>query len=103
MKFIAKLKKLHWEMSNWWTAGQNQIAFSVGYYAMFIYNTSNTDCTIRVKTSLDCGVYCDIFSGGMVGGKCHGYEIRVEEGYASVTVKKSTKMVFLHLSVRNFY
>lgn len=102
-RYIANKNNVKWEISDWWVSGNKQVAFTVSASILFVFNTSETEINIRIRTSMACGVYCDINSGGMVGGKCVGYQIRVDEGFAEIKMRSETKMLFIHLSVRNIW
>ena len=63
--------------ANWWDNGANAIAFSRGDKGFVAINREATTVTQTVNTPLAAGSYCDLLTGGKVGGSCAGTELTV--------------------------
>ena len=88
------------QVQNWWSNGNNQIAFSRGNRAFLAVNTESYPMDVRIKTGLPAGLYCDIISGNKINGKCTGRVITVNADstsniYISNTVEDP--MVAFHI------
>lgn len=83
--------------TSWWDNGKNQIAFTIGAKAFFAFNKENCDMKVKIATSLPCGVYCDIISGGKVNNKCTGISITVDKGYAQFTLCNSIGVAAIYI------
>ncbi|XP_067950443.1 alpha-amylase A-like [Watersipora subatra] len=68
-------------VENWWSNGDNQIAYSRGKAAFIAFNNEDGNMSMSLFTSLPPGQYCDIISGDLLNGICTGKTIRV--GYHS--------------------
>lgn len=75
-------------VNNWWTNGNNAIAFARGRKGFVVLNREGDALTQALQTNLPPGRYCDQISGGMTRDKsCRGTEVRVDaNGFASVSV-----------------
>jgi alpha-amylase len=79
-------------VSNWWSDGSNNIAFSRGPATaangwIEINNSSSALATRTFATGLAAGTYCDIVHGDVVGTNCTGPTVSVDtSGNASVSV-----------------
>lgn len=73
-------------MNNWWSNGDNQIAFSRGAKG-FVAFTVNGDLRERLQTGLPPGTYCDVITGSVVDGKCSGKSVVVnDDGTADIEI-----------------
>jgi alpha-amylase len=74
-------------VANWWTDGDNVIAFSRGSAAWVAINAESAPVTETFSTGLPAGTYCDVISGAAAGGACTGTVVAVSAaGQATVTV-----------------
>ena len=58
-------------VANWWTDGDNVIAFSRGSAAWVAINAESAPVTETFSTGLPVGTYCDVISGAAVDGGVH--------------------------------
>nr|A0A096XJN4.1 RecName: Full=Alpha-amylase; AltName: Full=1,4-alpha-D-glucan glucanohydrolase; AltName: Full=AmyHha; Flags: Precursor [Hypothenemus hampei]AHY03307.1 alpha-amylase [Hypothenemus hampei] len=73
------------ELTNWWSGGDYQIAFSrgtKGTIAISINDSLDSD----VPTGLPDGTYCDVISGSLSNGSCTGKSITVSGGKAHISI-----------------
>lgn len=56
------------KVENWWTNGDNQIAYSRGSASFIAFNKDNGQMNVNLKTGLPSGTYCDIISGNLENG-----------------------------------
>ena len=74
-------------VANWWSDGENAIAFSRGNDAWVAINDESGPVTETFSTGLPEGTYCDVISGAAVDGACTGTAVAVSpSGQATVTV-----------------
>ncbi|MEU9508347.1 carbohydrate-binding module family 20 domain-containing protein [Micromonospora sp. NPDC048170] len=59
-------------VTNWWTDGDDQIAFGRGNKAYVAINRTGGTLTRTFQTSLPAGTYCDVQHGDLTGGGCTG-------------------------------
>lgn len=59
-------------MDNWWSNGNNQIAFSRGAKGFFAVNKAGYDMNENLYTGLPDGSYCNVVSGDFYDGTCAG-------------------------------
>jgi len=85
------------QISNWWSNGKNQIAYTINEHAFVAINKEKIDMNIRVATHLKCGVYCDVFSGRKEGNKCTGHQVVVTDSFAEVRITKEVEMIAIHV------
>lgn len=64
-------------IGNWWSNGDQQIAFSRGNRG-FVAFTNSGDIDAELQTGLPAGTYCDVISGELLGGVCTGKSVTVE-------------------------
>ncbi len=72
-------------ITNWWDNDANAIAFSRGDKGFVAINRENGTVNAVVPTALPAGTYCDLITGGKVGGVCVGTSITVA-GDGSITL-----------------
>ncbi len=63
-----------------WTNGGNAIAFSRGDQGFVALNRETTTVSANVPSGLASGTYCDLLTGGKVGGACVGTSVVVGAG-----------------------
>jgi alpha-amylase len=74
-------------VSNWWSNGTNQIAFSRGNLGFVAINKEGGALTRTFTTGLPAGTYCDVIHGDAANGTCSGPTITVNAaGQATFTV-----------------
>ncbi|XP_011500924.1 PREDICTED: alpha-amylase-like [Ceratosolen solmsi marchali] len=80
-------------LTNWWSNGENQIAFSRGNLGFVAFNgQSDLDLKEDLQTALPAAEYCDVISGRKVAGKCTGKTVRVkDDGTAYIEILKDEK------------
>ncbi|MEV6495484.1 carbohydrate-binding module family 20 domain-containing protein, partial [Actinoplanes sp. NPDC051633] len=83
-------------LSNWWSNGSNQIAFSRGNAAFIVFNRSGAALTRVFATGLPAGSYCDVLHGDPCGGPAYQVDTA---GNATVTVAPG-QAVALHAGAR---
>ncbi|MDP9794133.1 alpha-amylase [Catenuloplanes nepalensis] len=59
-------------VTNWWTDGDDQIAFGRGNRAYVAINRTGGTLNRTFQTSLPAGTYCDVQHGDLTGGGCTG-------------------------------
>ncbi|XP_055550852.1 alpha-amylase A-like [Wyeomyia smithii] len=76
--------------TNWWSNGENKIAFSRGNCGFIAFNNQfQQDMLEILQTNLPAGVYCDVISGDKVGNECSGKSITVlTDGRASISIPR---------------
>jgi alpha-amylase len=82
-------------VSNWWTDGSNEIAFSRGPASaangwITIDNGSNALSNHVFTTGMAAGTYCDVIHGSVVNGACTGPTVAVGSG-GTATVSVASK------------
>lgn len=74
-------------VANWWSNGNNAIAFSRGSAGFVAINNSGAELSQEFSTGLPAGRYCDVVHGEGVGGDCTGPAVEVSgSGTATITV-----------------
>ena len=74
-------------VANWWSDGDDAIAFSRGSDAWVAINDETSPLTRTFSTGLPQGTYCDVISGAAANGACTGTAVAVNAaGQATVTV-----------------
>ncbi len=90
VKFRNKADKA-FLVSNWWTNGSDQLAFSRGNLGFVVINNSNFPIYRKFQTGLKPGLYCNI--GDIKNVDCKN-KIYVDNfGYADVVVEKMNSLV----------
>jgi alpha-amylase len=84
----------------WWDNDANAIAFSRGDKGFVAINRENTTVDATVATPLAPGTYCDLITGGKVGGACLGTTVVVAgDGTVSFSLA-SNKAIAIDLSTK---
>ncbi len=89
-------------VSNWWSNGNNQIAFGRGNLGFVAINKEGATLSRTFATSLAAGRYCDVISGDFnaTAGTCAGDVYTVDaSGNVALTVEPF-KAVALHASAK---
>jgi alpha-amylase len=82
------------EVNRLWTNGGNAVAFSRGNTGFVLINRESTSITPSLVTGLPAGTYCDVLSGGRVGGACVGASAVVTvDGMLTATVPAGSAIV----------
>jgi len=80
---------------NWYSNGENLIAFSRGSRGWIAINNHTTARTRTFRTGLAAGTYCDIIHSERTGRACSGPTVRVaRDGTARVTVPAKDAVAF---------
>ncbi|CAH1961407.1 unnamed protein product [Acanthoscelides obtectus] len=89
------------KLTNWWTDGNQQIAFSRGNKG-FVAFTVAGDINADIRTSLPAGTYCDLFTGIKLKNFCTGKVVKVDRsGKARVKVNaKLDGALAIHVKAR---
>ena len=66
------------DVNHWWDDGANAIAFSRGAKGFVAIDRESTSLSTTVTTGLPAGTYCDVLTGGKVGGACAGTSLVVD-------------------------
>ena len=87
-------------VSNWWSNGNNQIAFSRGTKGFVAINRESNALGRTFNTGLAAGTYCDVIHGDYVNGTCTGPTVSVNSsGQATMNVG-SMDAVALHVGAK---
>lgn len=87
-------------LAGWWDNQNNAIAFSRGDRGFLAMSLEGASVQLDVTTGLPGGTYCDILSGGLVGGACAGVEVTVAaDGRVQLELAPGTA-VALHVGAR---
>lgn len=82
--------------TNNWDNGSQAVAFSRGTMGFVIINNATAPITVTVQTGLASGTYCDLLTGGEVGGTCAGTShVVAAGGQAELTVGTRKAIVLL--------
>jgi alpha-amylase len=65
------------DVNHWYDNGANAIAFSRGNKGFVAINRETSALSATVATGLAAGTYCDLLTGGRVGGACAGTSVVV--------------------------
>lgn len=73
-------------LTAWWDNDGNAIAFSRGVKGFVAINRETGTVTQTVPTTIPDGTYCDLITGGLVGGNCAGTSVTVAGGQVAFTL-----------------
>lgn len=74
-------------VTNWWTNGNNQIAFGRGDRGFVVINREGSALNRTFQTNMPAGTYCDVIAGDWNGSTCSGRTITVNNaGQATISV-----------------
>jgi len=87
-------------VTNWWSNGNDQIAFGRGAAAYVAFNRAGSALSRTFQTGLPTGTYCDVMSGEVSGTACTGrtYEVN-SAGQVTATVPANGALA-LHVNAR---
>jgi alpha-amylase len=87
-------------VTNWWSNGNDQIAFGRGSKAFVAFNRSGTPLARTFQTSLPLGTYCDVMNGDPGENSCTGPAYTVDgSGRVNATVPPNGALG-LHVDAR---
>ncbi|EYR64530.1 glycosidase [Actinotalea ferrariae CF5-4] len=87
-------------VGNWWTNGNNQIAFGRGAKGYVVINREGAALSRTFQTSLPAGTYCDVAQGLPTSTGCSGRSITVNaSGQFTATVNANTPLA-LHVNAK---
>jgi alpha-amylase len=66
------------DQNHWWDDRGNAIAFSRGDKGFVAISREDTLVAAPVATGMPAGTYCDLLTGGLVGGACRGTSVVVD-------------------------
>jgi alpha-amylase len=84
-------------VTDWWSNGNDQIAFGRGNAGFVIINREDNQLSHTFQTSMAPGNYCDVISGGLAedGQGCRGNLVQVNDsGQATLTVPGMSALAF---------
>lgn len=87
-------------IANWWDNDANAIAFSRGDKGFVAINRESGTVTQSVATPLAPGTYCDLLTGGKVGGACVGTSLTVANDGTVQFSLPADRAVVIDLSTR---
>ncbi|MCM5678390.1 alpha amylase C-terminal domain-containing protein [Schlegelella sp. S2-27] len=90
----------NWFVSDWWSNGNNQIAFGRGDKGFVVINKEGNALTRSFKTSLPAGQYCDVISGDFNNGTCTGSIVTVDAGGYAMMSAPANGAAAVHVGAR---
>jgi len=63
------------DVNHWWSNGANALAFSRGSKGFVAISRESSAVSATIATGLAAGTYCDLLTGGRVGGACAGTSV----------------------------
>ena len=87
-------------ITGWWDNDANAIAFSRGDKGFVAINRESASVTVNAITSLPPGTYCDLITGGLVGGACAGTSVTVSAGGSVQFALASDRAIAIDVSTR---
>ncbi|KAH9923712.1 glycoside hydrolase family 13 protein [Epithele typhae] len=79
-------------MTNWSAGSSQRIAFGRGSLGHVAINNQDSTWSVKVKTSLPDGKYCDVVGGALSGGQCTGTTYTVSDGYVTINLGARSAM-----------
>ncbi|KAK9708639.1 Alpha amylase, C-terminal all-beta domain [Popillia japonica] len=89
-------------INDWWSDGNQQIAFCRGRKG-FIAFTNGGNIQRDFQTCLPPGIYCDVISGNLIGGKCSGKSVTVGNngvGFISLNENEYDGVLAIHVNAK---
>jgi len=87
-------------VANWWTDGNNRIAFSRGDKGFIAINKEGGAMSETLQTGMPAGEYCNIAGGDFLGADCTGNRVTVDAaGFAQISVA-AMEAVAIHAESR---
>ena len=90
----------NWTVTNWWSNGNNQIAFGRGNLGFVAINKEGGVLNRTFSTSLPAGRYCDVINGDLVNGACTGDTYTVDASGSVNLVVGAYDAVAIHAGSR---
>jgi alpha-amylase len=87
-------------VTNWWSNGNDQIAFGRGSAAFVAFNRSGSALSRTFQTSLPAGTYCDVMSGDASGTTCTGTTYAVTSAGLVTATVPANGVLALHINAR---
>lgn len=88
------------DLNRWWDNGANAIAFSRGDRGFVAISREPAVYTASVPSGLSAGTYCDVLTGGKVGGACAGTSVVVDAtGAVQLRIVENSALV-IHTGTR---
>lgn len=89
-------------VSDWWTNGNDQIAFGRGELGFIALNRGEAELSRTFQTSMAPGVYCNVIEGGLAedGQSCTGPTITVSEGGQVTMTVPPIRAAAIHVGAR---
>ena len=87
-------------VTNWWSNGNDQIAFGRGSAAYVAFNRSGSALSRTFQTSLPAGTYCDVMSGDVNGNTCTGTTYNVDSAGLVTATVPANGVLALHINAR---
>jgi alpha-amylase len=87
-------------VTNWWSNGNDQIAFGRGSAAFVAFNRSGSALSRTFQTSLPGGTYCDVMSGDANGTTCTGSTYSVDAAGQVTASVPANGALALHVNAR---
>ena len=85
-------------VTNWWSNGNNAIAFGRGSKGYVVINRESTSVSRTFQTSLPAGTYCDVTHGDPgAGGTCSGPTYTVSSSGTFTATVAAGEQVALHV------
>ena len=79
-------------MSNWWSNGDNQIAFSRGNKGFLAINKASYTLNKSLQTGLPSGSYCNVISGNFGDSGCTGND----NYFFAILIPKTNEKDFMY-------
>jgi alpha-amylase len=92
----------HFFVSDWWSNGNDQIAFGRGEAGFVILNREEGQLSHTFQTSLAPGLYCDVISGDLAAGgqSCTGMTLTVDGSGRLAAVVPAMSAIAIHGGAR---
>jgi alpha-amylase len=87
-------------VTNWWSNGNDQIAFGRGSAAYVAFNRSGAALSRTFQTSLPAGNYCDVMTGDANGTTCTGTTYAVNAAGQVAATVPANGVLALHVNAR---
>lgn len=90
------------ELNNWWSNGDQQIAFGRGDKGFVVFTISG-NVNKSLQTNLPAGTYCDVISGDFINDQCTGRSIVVDgNGLAQINLEEDDfdAVIAIHVNAK---
>jgi len=83
------------DITNWWTNGNSQIAFGRGGLGFIVMNNEDQDLEREYQTGMPAGRYCDVITDSFKDAGCSGSIIQVDDnGVAKIKTSSRSATAF---------